>query len=530
MRAGQELAQRWRGIGARQWQPAIPLLGVALPASLAMAALWHPPPGFPLIERFLAALLMASALLAGCLRLLAWLRLDRERPAERANGAALAVLALGGLVLMAVGGLIFTAVRLSLPPAALPVVGLASLALALALLALASQDLGRLSAADAAEVGAGVEAASAEEAPVVPTPVATPPAPSVVATPRPAPNVVLAWLDSRWMLAVLVVLALVAGTLFVQRLRLLDGALATLPVAQPGGNAPAAAVRPDSPAAAPPLTEVAAGEVTTLVGPGSANAQPLAEPRGVALDENGLIYVAETGAKRVSVFDQAGQLVRRLGGPGQGEGTFDEPVAVAVDAAGDAHVADAQRNAIQVFGPDGRFRTQYGGNLGLYRPRGLAIGDDGLVYLADTGRNRVLVLSDTGEQQEMLPAQPDATPPPLDQPTAAVGSEGIAFVAEPTRGRLHRLTLDGQPVGPAWTLTPTDTMTSARLTAGPAGEVVVAEVGAGRVLIVCPGGDRALAWKMPGGQPRGAALGRDGALYVVDAAGALLRARLGAQC
>ena len=332
------------------------------------------------------------------------------------------------------------------------------------------------------------------------------------------------------MLAALVVLALVAGVTFVQRLRLLDGALGTLPTARPAADSPAAAVNPASPAVAPPLTEVTAGEVTTLIGPGSANAQALTDPRGLALDVGGQIYIVEAGAKRVSVFDQTGKPVRQLGGPGQGDGTLDEPVAVAVSDVGDAHVADAQRNTIQVFGPDGRFSSQYGGNLALYRPRGLAIGGDGLVYLADTGRNRVLLLTDTGEQQEMLPARPESTPPLLDQPTSAVGSEGIVYVAEPTRGRLHRLTLDAQPVGPAWTLTPTDTLNSARLTAGPAGEVVIAEVGAGRVLIACPGGDRVLAWKLPASQPRAAALGRDGALYVVDAAGSLLRARLAASC
>jgi hypothetical protein len=529
MRGSQELARRWRGIGAWPWRPAIPLVGVALPASLALAALWHPSPPFPLAERLLAALLLTSALLAGCLRIAAWLRLDRERPAERANAAALAALALGGFILMAVGGVVVTAVRLSLPPGALPAVGLGSLALALTLLALANLDLARLGAAEPAAPTANDEAtdgdedaASAQETAV------TPPSPAVAA-PRAARGALLVWVDSPWMLGVLAVLALVAGVTFVQRTRLLDGALGVAPVGQ-AADRPAAAVEPASPAVAPPLTEATAGEVTTLIGPGSANAQALADPRGLALDAGGHIYIVEAGAKRVSVFDQSGKPVRRLGGPGQGDGTFDEPVAVAVDGAGDVHVADAQRNAIQVFGPDGRFSAQYGGNLGLYRPRGLAIGADGLVYLADTGRNRVLLLSGAGEQQEVLPARPDVTPPLLDQPTSAVGSEGIVFVAEPTRGRLHRLTFDAQPVGPAWTLTPTDTLASARLTAGPDGEVVIAEAGAGRVLIACPGGDRALAWKLPSSQPRAAALGRDGALYVVDATGALLRARLETRC
>ncbi|MCC6626998.1 MAG: hypothetical protein IT340_06295, partial [Chloroflexi bacterium] len=75
-----------------------------------------------------------------------------------------------------------------------------------------------------------------------------------------------------------------------------------------------------------------------------------------------------------------------------------------------------------------------------------------------------------------------------------------------------------------------DTLRSARLTLGPKAEVVVAEVGAGRVLLICPGGDKVLAWKLDNGQPRAAAVGPDGALYVVDSEGTLLRVRLAQGC
>jgi DNA-binding beta-propeller fold protein YncE len=203
-----------------------------------------------------------------------------------------------------------------------------------------------------------------------------------------------------------------------------------------------------------------------------------------------------------------------------------------LDASGGIHVADAQRNTIQVFGPDGRFRRVYGTELGLYRPRGLAAGDDGRFYLADTGRNRVLALTEAGVQEEVIPPNFDTKPPPIDQPTMAIAAGGVVYVAEPTRARLLRLDADGAPVGPPWTLTTTDTLISARLAVGPAGEVVVAEVGARRVLLVCPDADRVLVWKAPDGtaEPRAAVLGPDGTLYVVDAEGRLLATRLSRRC
>jgi DNA-binding beta-propeller fold protein YncE len=177
------------------------------------------------------------------------------------------------------------------------------------------------------------------------------------------------------------------------------------------------------------------------------------------------------------------------------------------------------------------FLSSYGGGLSLYRPRGLARGDDGSLYIADTGRNRVVRLSETGDQQAVVPEGWEARPAVIDQPTSAVQGGNIIYVTEPTRARLHRLTPDGRAAAPAWAMQGTDTLRSARLTLGPKNEVVLAEVGAGRVALICAGGGRVLAWRPErGGDPRAAALGPDGALFVVDSEGTLTRVRLAEGC
>jgi DNA-binding beta-propeller fold protein YncE len=518
----------WRGVGAKAWQAPAALLGALLVVGLALAVLWYPAPPLPLHERLTAALLAASALLAGSLRLLVWLRRDRGLTAEQANLAGLVALAAGGIVVMAAGGAAVAAVRLALAGPALLVAGAAAWVAVVALLALARQDLARVIAANTD----GLERAAGAAAPAPAVRAVEPPAAATAAPPAEPPALARrgawAWLDSKWTLAVLAVLVLVTGFSYVQRLRLLDG---VLPAEKPATSAAPAAKVPEG-AVAPPLTEVAAAAVMVLAGPGAPGSQPLNDVRGLVVGPRGQVYVLETGAKQVSEFDAGGKFVRRWGGPGQGDGQFEEPVALAVDSTGALHVVDAQRNTIQVFSPEGRFRSAYGGDLALYRPRGLAAGEDGVLYLVDTGRNRVLRLSETGEPLDVIPRGFDAQPPPVDQPTAAVFASGLVYVAEPTRGRLLRLSPEGEAVGPAWTLTSTDTLISARLAVGPAGEAVVAEVGARRVLVVCPGGDRVLAWRAtdPVGEPRAAALGPNGLLYVADAEGRLASARLAQGC
>src|SRR5262245_52859495 len=52
---------------------------------------------------------------------------------------------------------------------------------------------------------------------------------------------------------------------------------------------------------------------------------PLDEPSAVAIAPDGSIFVAETGASRVAVFDPRGRLLRRFGRPGDGNGELRRP-------------------------------------------------------------------------------------------------------------------------------------------------------------------------------------------------------------
>jgi DNA-binding beta-propeller fold protein YncE len=75
-------------------------------------------------------------------------------------------------------------------------------------------------------------------------------------------------------------------------------------------------------------------------------------PRGIAVDKNGHVYVADTGNKRIAIFDADGNYLTEFGSAGFEPGQFDEPVGVAVGQDGVVYVTDTWNQRVQTFLPD----------------------------------------------------------------------------------------------------------------------------------------------------------------------------------
>jgi uncharacterized protein (TIGR03663 family) len=124
-------------------------------------------------------------------------------------------------------------------------------------------------------------------------------------------------------------------------------------------------------------------------------------PRDLAVDSKGRLLVTDTGNKRVLVYDGDGNYLSQWGGGGSGPGQFEEPVGIAVDTMGNIYVADTWNQRIQVFDADYAFLREwpvdawYGESV-VNKPF-IAVDSDGRVYITDPEGYRVAVFDGTGE-------------------------------------------------------------------------------------------------------------------------------------
>ena len=108
-------------------------------------------------------------------------------------------------------------------------------------------------------------------------------------------------------------------------------------------------------------------------------------PADIGFASDGTVYVADGyGNNRIAKFSAEGRFLLDWGRKGSGPGEFDLPHSVAVDAQGLVYVADRNNARIQVFDAKGNFLRQWK-SPELGRPWSLTVGPDNLLYAVDGG-------------------------------------------------------------------------------------------------------------------------------------------------
>ena len=125
-------------------------------------------------------------------------------------------------------------------------------------------------------------------------------------------------------------------------------------------------------------------------------------PSGIAVDKNGLIYVACRTNHRVQIFTPEGVFIRRFGQRGSFDGNFNSPYGIAVDNDGYIYVADTNNHRIQKFSNIGTHLMTIGGTSGngegqFYYPYGVTIDRSNKIYVADSGNHRIQVFNAQGQ-------------------------------------------------------------------------------------------------------------------------------------
>lgn len=126
----------------------------------------------------------------------------------------------------------------------------------------------------------------------------------------------------------------------------------------------------------------------------------LERPTGLARDSySGRLFVADSTAHDVKVFDANGMLLQIVGTRGTGPGEFNGPTHLSY-ADGALYVTDTLNARVQVFDADGTFRGSIGerglfvGNL--VRPKGVTTDRDGNVYVIESYHDHLLIFDEHG--------------------------------------------------------------------------------------------------------------------------------------
>ena len=208
----------------------------------------------------------------------------------------------------------------------------------------------------------------------------------------------------------------------------------------------------------------AQGDVTTLAGgtegfaDGSGAGARFNTPSGVAVDDTGVVYVADTGNHAIRRVDPAGRVTTVAGdgvagwrdGPGR-LARFNGPIGVALDRHGRLIVSDTYNDRLRAISAAGDVTTLAGeGVPGLAdgpalaarfdTPTGLAVAADGAIFVADTGNELVRRLAPDGLVSTVQAIDVSGSVEGVVRPIGlAVSPDGPLYVTD-RRGRIVEMT------------------------------------------------------------------------------------------
>ena len=216
------------------------------------------------------------------------------------------------------------------------------------------------------------------------------------------------------------------------------------------------------------------GIITTFAGSGQrrpsedevpATESSLREPAGVAVDQGGNVYIAESRGHRVRKVDSTG-IISTIAGTGEsgfgGDGAaataalLNGPSDVAVDSAGNVYVADTSNHRVRAIDTDEIIRTVAGTGFGgtgregaiatqsdIFRPTRIAIDLQGNLYIA--GQDRISKVDASGTIRTFPEPNPSADQVLAFGPRAVtVDSHGNVYFTRTDFSGISKVDVSGQ--------------------------------------------------------------------------------------
>lgn len=187
------------------------------------------------------------------------------------------------------------------------------------------------------------------------------------------------------------------------------------------------------------------GRILQQIGDGLQGSTPgrFGYPTDAVIDRAGNFYVAEYGDfDRIQAFTPSGVFIRQWGGHGYDPGQFLRPRALTIDEDDLLYVADSCNHRIQVFNTSGELVRMWGrrgtGAGQMAFPYDICLAPDGTLYVCEYGNSRVQHFDRSGQSLGLW-GEPGREPGMLDNPYGlAVDSEGAVSVIDSGNHRVQR--------------------------------------------------------------------------------------------
>lgn len=210
-------------------------------------------------------------------------------------------------------------------------------------------------------------------------------------------------------------------------------------VAQPSGSSSAPVGPTALPAAPiPPFSPSTGSAITVLSTVGTSAA--LNDPVDAARLTNGNIIIANPGAKNLVLLDSARKVLSTIT---KGKTSFVDPDAVARFRDGFV-VLDASTASLDRFDGAGHFMRSILKNGALGTGRGIAVGPQDMIYIANPLSNSIVKVDPLGTIVKTLHSELGSGDGQFNQPAAvAIGADNTIYVYDNTNQRIEAVTQTG---------------------------------------------------------------------------------------
>lgn len=153
------------------------------------------------------------------------------------------------------------------------------------------------------------------------------------------------------------------------------------------------------------------------------------DPRGIFIYE-GIIYVADSGNKRVQVLSENGVYMGSIGTEGAESETLKYPTDVAVDYRGHVYVVDGKSKYVKIYTQSG---VPTGNISGPEEPLSIAMSNDGM-YVTDASKYRIVKFDFKGAELASFGSEGKGRGQFVNLSGIALDNNGNIYTADPKRG------------------------------------------------------------------------------------------------